>query len=152
MNHDLDLNMALNYDRDTALLLSLSMRRPTIAKRLIQAGAKVDCINTECVSAMDIVLNCSSLCELSYLLLLAGCKINSNQLQKSKSKNVFDPQSYEAMTFRAPNPLSLQSLCRSSIRKCLQMRWQNKSILSAIKQLPMPSMIKSYVSLETFGP
>ena len=147
-----NLNVHVNYDRDTALLFAMLINETSMARELIQAGANVNVINRngeECMSCVIIspVIRQEAmalyLCE---LLILAGYKVKMGQLNKARA--IGDGDCANVLEEAIYHPCSLASMARMTIRQVLVKISRGTTVKPWADLLPLPTRLKQMIKLE----
>ena len=152
VDHGVDLDVHINYDRDTALLFALLVNEPYMAQTLIQAGANVNVMNRNGENCMAAVLWSQLLRDedlVEYfcnLLIQAGYKVREDQLQKARA--IEDDVCVGMLEKAMYEPLSLASQCRLTIRNRLLELSSHHSIMSRLDKLQIPSRIRDFLKLD----
>ena len=149
-----DLDVKINYDRDSALLFALLINEIGMARFLLQAGSNVHVVNREgedplLVSLMNMTRDdCCPIdtANMVQMLLLAQCKVFDKHLRacfKQETEEVKD-----MINIQCNEPFRLANLCRNRIRNVLTIKANGKTILPAICELPLPKWLVEYVMFE----
>lgn len=149
LDHRARMDMVVNYDRDSPVLLALAVHATPIARYMIQCGGLLSQINREGEDCGTVILHDDGLAEekadLLPLLLAAGFKLRPKHIDIACRAN----DSVTQFLFNhLSSPPRLAWLTRIAIRSHLVELSRNTSIRQMIEQLPLPPWMREFLLLK----